>query len=207
MVEGYRRRAPLAALAIGAGAPPRDDAEPVALEIAEAGPRGQLVLRGDAADAAFADAVRATVGVAPPVEPNTVGAGDDARILWLGPDEWLAVFPAGREDALQAALAEALEGVHALVSDVSHSRGVISLAGAGALDVLAAGCSLDLHPSVFGPGRCAQSTLARCHVLIEQRDAAPTFDLYVHRSFMEYAWAWIVDAAGPAARVAGAAVP
>ncbi len=204
MVEGYRRRAPLAALAIGAGADPAPAGAEVGLVLAEGGPRAQLALRGDAAEPAFSGAVEAALGVAPPSEPNTVAGADDAHILWLGPDEWLAVFTAGREAAVGAALEEALCGVHALVSDVSHSRGVISLLGARAREVLAKGCSLDLHPSVFGPGRCAQSTFARCHVLVHQRDETPAFDLYVHRSFMEYAWAWLVDAAGPEIRLSGA---
>jgi sarcosine oxidase subunit gamma len=53
---------------------------------------------------------------------------------------------------------------------------------------------LDLHPRVFGPGRAAQSTLGRVSILIEQIDAAPTFEIVVGRSFAAYLWAWLVDA-------------
>jgi sarcosine oxidase subunit gamma len=56
------------------------------------------------------------------------------------------------------------------------------------------GCSLDLHPREFGPGRCAQSTLAKAQIILHQLDDGPTYDLYVARSFAEYLWAWLEDA-------------
>jgi sarcosine oxidase subunit gamma len=81
------------------------------------------------------------------------------------------------------------------VVDVSDSRAVITLSGPRALDVLAKGCPLDLHPRVFSPGRCAQSLLAKAHVLLHRVDDAPTFEIYVHRSFADYLWTWLEDAA------------
>jgi sarcosine oxidase subunit gamma len=57
------------------------------------------------------------------------------------------------------------------------------------------GCSLDLHPRVFNAGDCAQSGLARCHMLLHQINEIPTYDVYVHRSFSHYAWRWLEDAA------------
>jgi sarcosine oxidase subunit gamma len=192
VVEPFRRRGALAALALDAHA--ARSAPPGTLTLCERPARGQLALRGDAADGALAAAVREVLGVELPLEPNTVGRGDDASVLWLGPDEWLAVMPEGHEVRALQALDSALAGTHALVSDVSHARAVVELSGTDARTVLAKGCSLDLHPRAFGPDRCAQSALARAHVLLHQLDETPAFDLYVHRSFMEYAWDWLVDA-------------
>ena len=56
--------------------------------------------------------------------------------------------------------------------------------------------SLDLHPRAFAPGRCARASLAKTVVLIHQTDDQPTFDLYVDRSYAEYLWQWLEDAAG-----------
>ena len=39
-----------------------------------------------------------------PVEPCTVAAAGERRVLWLGPDEWLVVGPAGTEAATLGAL-------------------------------------------------------------------------------------------------------
>ena len=155
----------------------------------------QLCLRGDGGRA-FQRAVEGVLGVAPPREPNTVASADGAtRVLWLGPDEWLAVRDGADAPPLAAALEEALSGRHALVSDVSHSRVILLLEGPRARDVLMKGCSLDLDPVAFGPGRCAQTALARAHMLLHQVSDAPGYHVYAHRSFADYVFAWLEDAA------------
>ena len=192
MGERYRRRSALAHLGLearaSAGAP---DAGVV---IGECRIRGLLVLRGDAARSGFRSAVSAALGLEPVVEPLTAARKRDVSILWLGPDEWLVVVPDRRIGRIGHALRDALDGQHAAVTDVSHSRTILALSGPDAHAVLAKGCPLDFHPRVFGPGRCAQSRLAKCQVLIHQTSAAPAFEIYVHRSFAHYAWTWLEDA-------------
>ena len=133
------------------------------------------------------------VGV--PLDANTAIVGGDITVLWLGPDEWLVVTPDGQETELAKRINDALAGQHFAVSDVSDSRVVIGLTGVHGRDVLMKGCSLDLHPRVFTAGDCAQSSLARCHMLLHQINEIPTYDVYVHRSFSDYAWRWLEDAA------------
>jgi len=113
----------------------------------------------------------------PPVAPNTV-VGD---AIWLGPDEWLVL--GGREEDY----AEMPAAV-----DVSANRVCLELSGEGAADVLARGCALDLHPSVFPPGRCAQTLLARAQVILYRTEDA--FRLLVCPSFADYLRAWLTDA-------------
>ena len=113
-----------------------------------------------------------------PVEPNTV-AGD---VLWLGPDEWLVV--GGREEDYPGAAAAV---------DVSAERVCLELAGADVEDVLARGCSLDVHPSVFAPGRCAQTLLAKAPVILHRTDRE-TFRIFVRPSFAPYLRSWLDDA-------------
>jgi sarcosine oxidase subunit gamma len=114
----------------------------------------------------------------PPMGPNTV-VGD---ALWLGPDEWLVL--GGREQDYADRPAAV---------DVSANRVCLELSGAGAADVLARGCALDLHPSVFPPGRCAQTLVARAQVIL-YRPAEDTFRLLVRPSFADYLRAWLRDA-------------
>lgn len=156
---------------------------------------GKVNLRGDAKDPSFLDAVRKAVGVAPPVDANTVATAVGNEILWLGPDEWLVVTPAGAQLAMEAALAEGLAGQHTSIADTSDNLTTIRIHGERARDVLAKGCPMDLHPRAFGPGRCAQSIVAKADVLLHQRDESPTYDLYVRCSFARYLWDWLVDAA------------
>ena len=70
------------------------------------------------------------------------------------------------------------------------------MSGAGARDLLAAGCGLDLHPRVFGPGRCAQTLLARVPVVLHQLSDAPQYRVLVRRSYARWLVDWMIDAAG-----------
>ncbi|MBM3600408.1 MAG: sarcosine oxidase subunit gamma [Alphaproteobacteria bacterium] len=164
---------------------------------------GKLVLRGDADDAGFRDAVRGALGFDLPLAANTASGAESTTALWLGPNEWLVATAPGAETAAAVSLKVALSGRHASVTDVSDSRTVIRLSGANARDVLAKGCPIDLHPRVFGPGRVAQSLVARAGVILHQVDESPTFDLYVVASFAGYLWDWLVDAAAEFGVAAG----
>jgi heterotetrameric sarcosine oxidase gamma subunit len=114
----------------------------------------------------------------PPMAPNTV-LGD---ALWLGPDEWLVLDRRERDfPACPAAV------------DVSADRVCLELVGPAAGDVLARGCSLDLHPSVFPPGRCAQTLVARVQAILWRTDEE-SFRLLVRPSYAGYLRAWLEDA-------------
>lgn len=192
MVESYLRQSALAHLGLAArvtGAPGE-----AGVLLCERPFRAQINLRGEIAAKRFRDAVEGALGVAPPRQPNTTASSGATTALWLGPDEWLIVAPDGKADDMVEALRAALEALHAAVTDVSEARAVIGLAGVNARDVMMKGCSLDLHPREFGPGRCAQSSLAKAQILLHQLDDGPTYDLYVPRSFAEYLWAWLEDA-------------
>jgi len=191
MADAWLRQHALAHRGLDAHTP----AEPAApVRLAPAPAAAQLCLRGDGGRA-FQRAVEGVLGVAAPHTPNTVAGTDTTRVLWLGPDEWLAVRDGGDATALAAALDEALAGAHALVTDVSHSRTILRLEGPRAREVLMKGCSLDLDPVAFGPGRCAQTALARAHMLLHQVNDVPGYHVYAHRSFADYVYAWLEDAA------------
>ncbi|MEU8268647.1 sarcosine oxidase subunit gamma family protein [Sphaerisporangium sp. NPDC049002] len=122
-------------------------------------------------------------GLRLPVEPGTWLRSGVADVLWLGPDEWLVIgdldIPRSEDVA---------------VTDVSALRTTLLVAGPGARDLLAHGCSLDLHPSVVGPGRCAQTMLARAQVVLVARED-DEFWVLVRASFARYLADWLTDAA------------
>jgi sarcosine oxidase subunit gamma len=117
-----------------------------------------------------------------PVEPNTTAEVDGKTVLWLGPDEWLVL------GAIEADFPAAGAAV-----DVSAARTAFELAGDDAPEVLAQGCSVDLDPAVFTPGRCAQTLLARAQVILHRPDET-TFRILVRPSFADYLRAWLRDA-------------
>ena len=158
-----------------------------------------LNLRGDPANAEFMAAAEAALGAALPVKANTVAGAGDVKILWLGPDEWLVLGPSGNDARMEKKLTEAVGSHGGYVTDVGESRAVIVVSGTKARDVLAKGCPLDLHSGVFGASSCAQSLVGGVSVAIYRADTGPAdpprFELIVVRSFADFLWRFLEDAA------------
>jgi sarcosine oxidase subunit gamma len=151
---------------------------------------GHLNLRGDPDDQPFLDAVESVTGSPLPLAPNTVVYGDQ-HTCWLGPDEWLLVLPADNVDSTMLALGQALQGQHASSNDLSGAQLTLRLTGEKGREILAKGCTLDLHSSVFRAGSCAQTGLAKANVLIVSHETGSGIDLIVRRSFSDYLLQWL----------------
>ena len=139
--------------------------------------------------------VGAALGVELPIEPNTVATHGQRSALWLGPDEWLVVDATEDPQRIEATVRQSFAPDWGSAVDVSANRVVFELTGAAARDILARGCPLDLHPRRFGPGKCAQTLLAKTAIILWQTDAAPTFRILVRPSFATYVACWLADAA------------
>jgi sarcosine oxidase subunit gamma len=131
-----------------------------------------------------------------PLEPNTVTGKVDHYALWLGPDEWLIVGPEGTEAVLEARCRSALGSDFGSVVDVSANRTTLELHGPNARVVLETGCAIDLHPRAFGPGRCAQTLVARTAVVLHQTTGEPRYRLLVRPSYAAFLATWFCDAMG-----------
>ena len=134
-----------------------------------------------------------TASVPLPSAPNTWIEHDGREFLWLGPDEWLVVAPPGSRAEVLAALQRELAGADPGLFDVSANRTVIELAGEERFDLLEQGCGLDLHPSAWREGMCAQTLLAHVPVILQERDEATR--VFVRPSFASSLLDWLVDAA------------
>jgi len=154
--------------------------------LATDGSAGHVNLRGDPDDAEFVDTAGSILGQPLPLEANRMTAAGSRRVYWLGPDEWLVVTPADDVGPLIADLEAGLSDRHVAINDLSGGNVAFRLAGDEARSVLAKGCTLDLHPSVFATGACAQTGLARANVLLGLLGDGPTFELTVRRSFADY---------------------
>jgi sarcosine oxidase subunit gamma len=162
--------------------------------IAERAGFTRIDLRGDPGAPRFLQAAGQVLGVPLPLAPGSSVAGDETTVLWMGPDEWLVTTAHRGPEELAAQLGTALEGLHAAVTDVSEARVVFRVSGPAARELLAKGCSLDLHPRAFGPGACAQTLLARIPVLLHRPGAAADIDVHVGRSFAGHLRTWLTDA-------------
>jgi sarcosine oxidase subunit gamma len=168
-----------------------------AVRIAVRGDLGHINLRGDPADERFVATVEDTIGQPLPLTPNTL-TSEPNQVFWLGPDEWLIVTQAARAAQMAETLESAVAGFHGAVNDISGGQIALIIEGAGTRDILAKGCTLDLHESVFAAGSCAQSGLGKANVLLACLDDAPGFMIAVRRSFADYLCRWLLRASRPA---------
>jgi sarcosine oxidase subunit gamma len=194
MSEAIRRESPLVSFGLAERAN-RGAAAGAGVVASERALLGHFNLRGDPADPRFVAGVSEALGAALPVAANTVADGQGNVVYWLGPDEWLVVTAGDRAAAVGVALRTALSGVRSAVTEVSGGQTVVVLRGASVRDALAKGCPLDLDPRVFRVGACAQSHLAKAPILIRPLADGPAFEIVVRRSFADYFWTWLEDAA------------
>ena len=128
--------------------------------------------------------------------PSTIVTGDDTTVIWFGPDEWLVMSSDRAPETLESQLRDAVTAHGGAAVDVSAQRTTLRLRGNHARDVLAKGCSLDLHPSVFEPGAAAQTMLGQAAVvLIPLSDNGTDFRILVRSSFARHVAEWLIDAA------------
>jgi len=135
--------------------------------------------------------IESIVGAALPA-PNKSAVGRRTA-LWVGPGRWFVV------EAGRGVLVDELEkaaGGSLAITDLSHSRTVLRISGAKVRDVIAQGCSVDLHPRAAKAGDCFVTSVARHSAVLHVVDDA-TMDVTVYRSFAQDLAEWLLEAAAP----------
>jgi sarcosine oxidase subunit gamma len=164
--------------------------------LTERRPLTMTEISGVDVDEALLAALAQAAGVAPPIEPNLAATVEGLSVLWMGPGRWLIVTTRQSPAELAETLSSACADTSGTVVDVSHGRTAIRVIGSRARELIAKGCPLDLHPSVFSPGNCAQSMFAGVSLLLHAVDDRPCFDLYFPRSYAASVWEMLADMAG-----------
>ncbi|WP_375172631.1 sarcosine oxidase subunit gamma [Pseudooceanicola sp.] len=154
------------------------------VRVAETGPHGMITLRGDLADAAVAKALTSASGLDTPA-PRRLTSDGVRTLAWMSPDEALLLLPRGDLAAVQAALTEALGGVHALVADMSDARATFRLSGEDAhlREVLARLAPVDMDR--FEIGEVRRTRLAQVAAAIWMPEAGVA-ELVCFRSVAQY---------------------
>jgi sarcosine oxidase subunit gamma len=185
-----RRESPLHYAVAEAKANNHDDAGIVFHEQAHL---GHLNLRGNPEDDTFRRGVAEVLGVELPLEPGSFTRSGENRLYWLGPTEWLAIVAVGTEAEVECQLRQTLTG-HFAVVDVSGGQTLISVSGDAVDMLLKKSSGYDFQSRQFTDGRCVQTTFAKASALVS-KTADNSFDLVIRRSFSDYLFKWIVDAA------------
>ncbi|RWP00507.1 sarcosine oxidase subunit gamma [Mesorhizobium sp.] len=154
-------------------------------------PAQRISLR--APDASVA-ALSKALGVELPRKPKTSAAKAGRTALWLGPDEWLVIDEMGKDPLADCAEVTVL---HSAVG-ISHRNVAISVIGPAAAATINSGCPQDLSLDVFPVGAASRTILGKAEIVL-LRTATDAFRVECWRSFSDYVFTFLSEAAGDAA--------
>ena len=125
-----------------------------------------------------------------PMKPKTSTVKGTRTAFWLGPDEWLVLDVSGKDLVAECAKSKIL---HSAV-DVSQRNTAVIVSGANAEGTLSAGCPQNLSDKAFPVGAVSRTLLGKVEVIIH-RTGAETFRVECWRSFADYVFTYLSDAA------------
>jgi sarcosine oxidase, subunit gamma len=179
----------------------RETPQGLSVELREMTDRGMIDLRGSASDKKFMAAVKKVLGLDLPKTPRTSVSWGDVKALWLSIDQWLILCSRAKATELVSQLVTELGSIHSLVVDVSDMRAVLRLEGDGIREVLLKGSSLDLLSDDYQAGTVRRMRFAEIAALLHVVEDN-VFDVYVFRSYADYAWEFLLATARAPAKVA-----
>ncbi|MDN6302101.1 MAG: sarcosine oxidase subunit gamma [Brachybacterium sp.] len=141
-----------------------------------------------------AQALEAELGLElPRHHGSTTGDADGLHVLWLAPDDFLAVdVSRTQRTGDEQPFAAAREGMPGLAVDLSGNRTVLELSGRSARQVLEKSCHADLHPREFPVGTAIVTALGTVPVILH-RSAEETFRILPRASFADFLVRWLLD--------------
>ena len=153
---------------------------------------GLLSVRADPQKVALAKATESVLDLALP-GPLSSFQHNNNCLRWLSPDEWLLSCPIEFAFSNEMALRSAISG-HCAIVNVSAGYAVLVLSGEQVSAVLRKSTSYDVHPRNFPPGKVVGTTFAKTHATIRCVEIN-RYELIIRRSFADYVWLWIQNAA------------
>ncbi|WP_300532756.1 sarcosine oxidase subunit gamma [uncultured Mameliella sp.] len=168
-------------------------------DVRETGPQGMIALRGDLSAAGLQEAVTRLTGVPMPDMRGAQVMGESG-LLWMSPDELLVLVPYRQAARGRAQLAEALQGQHALVENVSDMRAMFRLRGTQVRDVLAKLAPVDFARDALPVGELRRTRFAQVAAGVWLSDDT-TAQVFCFRSVAEYMFNLLRTAADPDAFV------
>lgn len=172
----------------------------------------QLGLRAVAGSAGAA-ALESALGAPLPSGHGSTTTGGGFTVLWIGPDEYLAVGYDGSDGSdgnhgsdpsssdrapseaarVGAALGEVGARTPGAVVDLSANRTTFELTGPSARAVLEKGVSFDLHPRHFAVGQAIATVLDHVPVLV-WKTGEDAYLILPRASFADHVGRWLIDA-------------
>lgn len=126
-----------------------------------------------------------------PKKPGETSSKNEVSALWIGPDEWFVTAPYGT--GLEGKINKVKTGLFSVVS-VDHRNTGLTVSGANASTVLNSGCPRDLSLAAFPVGTCSRTIFGKAEIIL-WRISENEFRIECWRSFSDYVWKYLMDAA------------
>jgi sarcosine oxidase, subunit gamma len=165
----------------------------LSVSLREMAGRGMIDLRGQMTDRKFMIAAKGVLGFDLPKAHRTSTSWGDTKALWLSPDQWLILCPGDKAQALTEQLSAALKSIHHLAVNVSDMRAIIRVEGEHARTTVMKGTSIDLTHGDYPTGTIRRMKFAEVGALLHIVEEN-VIDVYVFRSYADYAWQFLVKA-------------
>jgi methylglutamate dehydrogenase subunit D len=143
-----------------------------------------------------ADVVRSLSGLAgAEVVDRSMRIGTEGvAVTGVAPGQWLVTRRGLAAGDLAQELARVLPE-SASLTDQSHSRLILEIAGPQARAALAKGVPVDLDPSVFKVGQATQTAAGHINLHVALIDPAPVFEMITAASTAGSFWSWLTSSA------------
>jgi sarcosine oxidase subunit gamma len=163
----------------------------VALDIREIAHR-RIVEVGHARATPQLDAVLGLFGSKRLPDVGEIRVADGLFLLGTGAKRWLLVT-SGEDASAEVRALTNVDDAFEIALEAGDGWTQFAISGSAALDLLAKGCALDLHPRVFTESVCATTRFAQIRCVLFR--AGRSYRLLVGRSYAVSMAEWLVEAA------------
>jgi heterotetrameric sarcosine oxidase gamma subunit len=153
---------------------------------------GLLLIQGDPRDALLGKVIQEELGLRIP-GPLEASVQQARALLWITPREWLLIAPRSESSSIRGSLTAQLAATLAAVTDISDGLACFEVEGKEASDMLMTGCTLDLRPEAFVPGRVMRTAMAGAPMIVWRPGQAGGFRCFVDRSWAEHFSSWLLE--------------
>lgn len=131
------------------------------------------------------------LGISLPSKPGASAQKGETLAIWIGPDEWFVSAEAGSD--IETKLNKVKTGLYSAVS-IDHRNTGVMVSGPKAVNALNSGCARDLSLEAFPIGTGSRTMLAKAEIILF-RTSEDSFRIECWRSFSDYVWKYLMDAA------------
>lgn len=155
---------------------------------------GYILVRGDAQDPAFTQAVQQVLGVALPANQGAQRNFSQGLAIWQGPDEWLLITSKQSHAQYLSELSTVLHPCYAQVVDNSGGLTTVYLSGTHHVDLL---CHVGVYDfESIAAGQVVSTVCQKANIVVLRHDEHGLFVVF-RRSFADYLWLLLTKAARP----------